>query len=212
MTENNNFLIIHSLDNTTKFLLPFQENFPYSYIALENNDEKSIYDITNKISLQEEDSTIVFLGHGCSTGLYSPESQNKFINEENGNIIFKCKNILLLSCKSEEFIKKILTTFKQAVGFGNIPSSVDEIYDRGMGNFISSEDIEIFNNTYVNAIIKSLEILLAGKINFSELPKYIEFYINKEINDILLDKDKKNRRELSKLLFEFKNEMVYLKK
>lgn len=209
MTENNNFLIIHSLDNTTKFLLPFQENFPYSYIALENNDERSKYDITNKISLQEEDSTIVFLGHGTTLGLFAPE-ENLFIDRGIGDSIFSNKNILLLSCKSNQFIKT-LNTYKQAIGFGNIRSSKEEIPYEDKCK-LTEDDIERFNNTYVNAIIKSLEILLAGKISFSELPKRIEFYINKEINDILLDKDKKNRRELSKLLFEFKNEMVYLKK
>lgn len=209
MTENNNILIIHSLDDTTKFLLPFQENFPNFYIVLENNDERSKYDITNKISLQKEDSIIIFLGHGTTLGLLAPE-ENLFIDKGIGDSIFSNKNILLLSCKSNQFITA-LKTYKQAIGFGDIPSSKEEISYEDECK-LTEDDIERFNNTYVNAIIKSLELLLAGKIIFSELPKYIEFYINKEINNILLNKSKENRRELAKLLFKFKNEMTYMKK
>ena len=74
---------------------------------------------------------------------------------------------------------------------------------------IDDKDIEWFNNTYILSIIKSLKHLLKGQIEFSEVAKYIEFYINKEINRILRDKTIINRKERARLLFEFKNDIIF---
>ena len=208
---NNNILIVHALDETTKFLLPFKEEFPEFYWEIKA-DSSNIQDTLNKISQKSENSIIIFLGHGHSNGLYAPNDRdNIIINKHIGNKIFTNKNILLLSCNSNQFIED-LETYKHIIGFGDILSSMEEVRIRSeyeANICISDEDIKWFNDTYIQSIIKTLRHLLKGKIEFSEVAKYIEFYINKEINRTLKDKTNINRKERAKLLFEFKNDMIF---
>jgi hypothetical protein len=210
MMSKYDILIVHALDETTQFLLPFKEEFPEFY--WEVKADSNIQHTLNEISQKSENSIIVFLGHGHSTGLYAPnDKDNIIINKDIANEIFTNKNILLLSCNSNQFIEK-LETYKHIIGFGDILSSIEEVRIRSeyeANICISDEDIKWFNNTYIQSIIKTLRHLLKAKIEFSEVSKYIEFYINKEINIILRDKTIINRKERAKLLFEFKNEMLF---
>lgn len=210
MMNKYDILIVHALDETTQFLLPFKEEFSEFYWEIKA-DHSNIQDTLNKISQKPKNSVIVFLGHGHSTGLYAPNDRdNIFIDKDKGNELFINKNILLLSCNSNQFIEK-LETYKHIIGFGDILSSMEEVRIRSENEAnicISDEDIKWFNDTYIQSIIKTLRHLLKGQIEFSEVAKYIEFYINKEINQILRDKTM-NRKERAKLLFEFKNEMLF---
>lgn len=212
MMSKYNLLIVHALDETTKFLLPFKNEFLEFYWEIKAN-HSNIQDTLNKISQKPKNSVIVFLGHGHSNGLYAPNDRdNIIINKDIGNKLFINKNVLLLSCNSNQFIEK-LKTYKHIIGFGNILSSMKEVNIEAdfTGNIrdIDDKDIEWFNNTYILSIIKSLKHLLKGQIEFSEVAKYIEFYINKEINRILRDKTIINRKERARLLFEFKNDMIF---
>ena len=207
MMSKYDILIVHALDETTQFLLPFKEEFPNFYWEVNN-----IHDTLDEIAKKTENSVVVFLGHGHSTGLYPPNDiHNVFINKDIGDKIFINKNVLLLSCNSNQFIQK-LTTYKHIIGFGDILSSIEEVRIRSENEAnicISDEDIKWFNDTYIQSIIKTLKHLLKGQIEFSEVAKYIEFYINKEINRTLKDKTNINRKERAKLLFEFKNDMIF---
>ena len=166
-----------------------------------------------------DNSTLVFLGHGHSSGLYSPESNNFakkiIIDVKLGDEIFKNKDIILLSCNSNQYIRKI-KKFNKIIGFGNILSSMTEVsieaeYSTGNYRNINDVDIDFFNRTYTEAIIHVLKELMEDKITFEDIPKSIEFYINIEINKTLLNKSLKNRIEISQLLFEFRNEMLFIK-
>ena len=211
MMNKYDILIVHALDETTQFLLPFKEEFPEFYWEVKV-DSSNIQDTLNKITQKSENSIIVFLGHGHSNGLYAPNNRdNIIIGKDIANKIFINKNVLLLSCNSNQFIEK-LETYKHIIGFGDILSSMEELRTRSeyeANICISDEDIKWFNNTYIQSIIKTLRHLLKGQIEFNEVAKYIEFYINKEINRILRDKTIINRKERAKLLFEFKNEMFF---
>lgn len=214
----NNLFIFHSLDETTEFLKVFQEQFQNNYHIIEPSEE-SIKKNLDLIKFLPEDSNIVFLGHGHSIGFYSPESQNfdkKIIIDTNiGNEIFLNKNILFLSCNSNQYIRK-LKGFNKIIGFGNILSSTTEVANEainftGVFRNLSKKDIDYFNNCYSFSVITALKKLNLNKIKFNEITTIIEFQINKKINDILLNKSISNRIEISKLLFEFRNEMLLIK-
>ncbi len=125
MMSKYDILIVHALDETTQFLLPFKEEFPNFY--WEVKADSNIQHTLNEISQKSENSIIVFLGHGHSTGLYAPnDKDNIIINKDIANEIFTNKNILLLSCNSNQFIEK-LETYKHIIGFGDILSSIEEV-------------------------------------------------------------------------------------
>lgn len=211
-----NIVLIHSIDDSTAFLNCFKELAPDGYLLVEPNDE-SIHNVIEKVKSIQPLSLIIFLGHGHSFGLSSPKSETYkeriIINAVIGNNIFNKHDVLLLSCKSAEFIKH-LNTYNSIIGFGNIISSLKEVTDEAdyvTGKFrdLSADDIDYFNQSYVKAIMTSLTLLINMKITFGGLPQWISYFINKEINLVLRQRDKHNRIEIATLLFEFRNEMIH---
>lgn len=217
MHNYNEILIIHALDASTLFLNIFEKAFPNYYISFTEN-ANSINIIKTRIGNLQDNSLIIYLGHGSSSGLYVPSSthnyENYFLDVIWGNHYFEGHDILLLSCKSEEYLRKI-HKYNFAFGFGNIISSLDELNfhnkysDREKK--LSDTDIEYFNNVYAKITIQIINLLIVGKIQFYEIYKYYCYLINKEICLILLDKQNSNRVELARLLFELRNEMLLLK-
>jgi hypothetical protein len=51
---------------------------------------------------------------------------------------------------------------------------------------------------------------LNKKIEFYQFKDYLTFYLNQEIGTILSIKEKENRKEIAKLLFEIRNELEFL--
>lgn len=211
-----NIICIHPKDVTTDFLRPLGKKFDANYLIIEDN-EGAHTQVLNIIEGFTEKALVVFLGHGHShclsgsnTEIYSAKT---FIDVPLANKLFKKHDILLLACRSSEFIKNISPFYNSIIGFGNILSSLDEVsneamYETGVYRNLDREDIDNFNDYYVKAISKSFEMLFKNKIIFNQIPYYISYFLNKEINKILKNKKKTNRIELAKLLFEFRNEMT----
>lgn len=216
MNNYTDLLIIHPIDKSTQFLSEFRCHFEEHYYCFDGQRNK-INEVKIKLGNLEEKNLIVYVGHGSSTGLYEPDEDgnydNYFLDANWGNNYFQDQDIILLSCNSSEFIKK-LDMCSNRIGFGNIMSSKKELDIHNntavVKKILTEDDINSFNKFYVHSIIKSLKLLINNKINFHQMPKYIEFYINKNINDILKNKLIENRTEIARLLFEFRNEMVYL--
>lgn len=209
-------LCIRPKNITTDFLDPIGNIFGHQYFIIDDNDEAHAKALST-IEALKDTSLIVFLGHGCSTSLYSANTENylqkNFIDSSHSKLFYK-HNVLFLACRSEQFISRI-SDFKNIIGFGNIISSREEIVAEAdaTGVFRELEDyeIEMFNNFYVTAVKKTFELLLSEKIQFKQVASYISFFINKSIQSVLKDKTLKNRIELAQLLFEFRNEIKYLK-
>ncbi len=210
--------VIYAFDETTRFMSVFIDYFYDNLFVI----EASVDSIKESISFLEKipaESLIVFLGHGHSTGLYTPESEyferNIFIDSTLANDVFKDKLVILLTCNSNQFIKKI-KNYKYIIGFGNILSSIKEVSLEAeivTGKFrdLTKDDIEYFNNSYCQAVIGAINKFQSGLYKFTDLPKLIEFYINQRLNETLLKKEISNRIEIAKLLFEFRNEMIIVK-
>lgn len=127
--NNRGIYCIHAKDETTEFLNDFQNLNFTAFFAVEPGDD-SIENVLAAIRKMEPVSSLVFLGHGYSNGLYSPATagyeRRTYINSTVGNDLFRGHDILLLSCRSAEFIGH-LKTYSSIIGFGNIPSSLEEI-------------------------------------------------------------------------------------
>lgn len=209
-------LCIRPKDNTTNFLDPIGSLFGDNYLIIDDNEE-SHHDVISVLKNLVSTSLIIFLGHGTSFSLHSAKSesfeQRDFITKDH-NLFFTNHNVIFLSCRSEQFIRT-LNGYRNIIGFGNIISSRHEItHDAEIsGRFrqLEEEEIDRFNQSYVYAIRSTLDLLFSGKIIFSQVANYISFFINKCINKVLRDHILKNRIELATLLFEFRNDLTYLK-
>ncbi|TCI93644.1 hypothetical protein [Tenacibaculum sp. M341] len=214
MNNYKSIVIIHAKDNSTLFLSKFKEEFDNIYYSF-SSDEKSIQKAKELICDLEPKSLIIYLGHGSSSGLYIPDNtfdyQKYFIDTTQANFYFDEHDIFLLTCKSNEFIKKIYKP-NFSIGFGNIISSKEELDHHNkyseIKKILSVDEIDLFNNIYVKSSIKVIKLLINEKIQFIDLPKYLRFQFNQEINKILLNKKNNNRIELAKLLFELRNKIV----
>ena len=217
MNNYKSILILHAVDNSTLFLGKFEEEFGNIYVPFDN-DPKSILRAKTLIGDLETKSLIIFLGHGSSLGLYEPDETHTyekfFLGVALSNHYFDEHDIFLLSCKSNELIQKIYKS-SYSIGFGNIISSITELGFHNDKNEVkktlNEDEIDMFNKLYVDCSIKVVKELVSKKINFYDVPKYFRFFINQEINKILLDKGYNNRIEFSRMLFEFRNE-IFLKR
>lgn len=214
MSEYNQIIIVHAIDNSTLFLNKFKEEFSEYYFSFDSSKE-SISIAKARLGDLTPRSLIIYLGHGSSSGLYEPDEnhlyQNFFLDVKWGNHFFEDHDVLLLSCKSNEYINRVYTS-NFALGFGNIISSDEELKIHNEKNDVkkdlSIDELNQFNQIYIEVCLKVINRLINNKISFDVVPKYFSFLINKEINKILLDKGNENRVELSRLLFEFRNEII----
>ena len=206
-------LCIHPLDESTTFLEPIREVFSSHSIIIEASLEAH-NTILEKIHDFNQKSLIIFLGHGskealkgCSTSSYELEN---FIDINRAKNLFKNHDIFLLSCNSVDFLSSF-DSYNSSIGFGNIISSMEEVeIERRFRDLnLEFDDVEIFKSSFVKAVKETLNLLLKNKIFFKEVPIHLRYFINKEINYILLDKNHQNRKEVAKLLFEFRDEMIY---
>jgi hypothetical protein len=213
----NDIYFVHSLDETTDFLNVFHKNFSNNFYIIEPNKE-SVKESIIFISKIPDNAIVVFLGHGHSTGLYTPQTKEFqkeiFINSTNGNLLFKNKKVILLSCNSNQFVRR-LESFESIIGFGNIISSMSEVSieaeQTGIYRKVDQKDIDNFNSSYCEAIILALKLAKNNSIKFEDIPKIVEFSINKKITSLLLNKTNENRTEITELYYEFRNEMIFKK-
>ena len=217
MNEYNQIIIIHAVGNSTLFLDKFKEEFSEYYFSFNSNKE-SVIKAKYILGELNPKSLIIYLGHGSSFGLYVPDEnhlyENLFVDVNWGNVFFEEHDIILLSCKSNEYISKIYKS-NLSIGFGNIISSYDELKIYNDKNEIKKslnvDEINLFNKIYIECSITIIRYLISNKISFIDIPKYFRFILNKEINKILLNKENENRVELSRMLFEFRNEILLKK-
>lgn len=181
MHKYREILILHPIDNSTKFLEPFKDSFGVNYYGF-NSD--TIYDVKAKLGDLEPKSLIVFIGHGSSSGLYEPDERHiyekYFLDEMWANHYFEDHDVILLCCRSNEFMRKI-NKASCLIGFGNIISSKRELdvhnENTEIKKNLSEEEIGLFNSYFVNSIIKTIKLLEDGKIAFKDVRKYISFLL-----------------------------------
>lgn len=217
MNDYKEILMLHAVDNSTLFLKTFEKEFSDYYVSFDSTKE-SVLMAKNKLGDLTPKSLIIFLGHGSSFGLYEPDETHKyeklFLDVNWGNHYLEDHDVLLLSCRSSEYLNKIYQS-NFSLGFGNIISSEEELRIHNKKNDITKKlsvnEINSFNEIYIKISIKIIRTLIDHVISFDKIYKYFNFLINQEINTILLDKKNENRVELSRMLFEFRNEIVMKK-
>ncbi|KAF2079428.1 hypothetical protein [Flavobacterium sharifuzzamanii] len=217
MNDYKKILMLHAVDNSTLFLKNFEKEFSDYYVSFDSTND-SVLMAKRLLGDLNPKSLIIFLGHGSSYGLYVPDESHEyeklFLDVNWGNHFFEDHDVFLLSCRSSEYIEKIFHS-NFSLGFGNIISSNEELTIHNNKNDIkkklSIDEINLFNDIYIKISIKVVKKLISNEICFSSIPRYFKFFINQEINAILLNKNNTNRVELSRMLFEFRNEIALRK-
>lgn len=202
---------IYPEDLTTDFLLPLYEHICANMNAIGiHNDTTEEDDSLDKIYAEIEDAEcIVFLGHGTSEMLYGSRCDNVVFEDINHELLFD-KRLLLLSCNSNPFIKNYKLT--NAIGFGFIPTSLDDVRQARVFHGIHIEDldkkdVDCFNTALVNAFIDTVSD--ATMVDFHLFKQRLKFNISREIVQCLLKKEAPNYRTVAdELYFVYKDLII----
>lgn len=202
--------IIHPVDATTDFLSEIYKNIDESKISILRIEKKeehfSFYDC---IPLE---NTVLFLGHGTSDSLNGASTldfEGIFMSENQLNV-FENKDIILFSCRSNQYIKKFYQSanLKNGIGFPNMITDYTEIsqYDTDRAEGLTSEDIEEFKKALVEIMAGSIRDFIELNLNIYQLYNRIILRTNK----IILNYFKINNSEpLGKMLLDLRNGMIF---
>jgi len=208
---------IYPKDKTTAFLEPIYldvlKTLGQESITLISFDENSYEDIFNIVKDLPDNAFIMFLGHGRNDKLYGvfDDSHDPFV-ESNKMWVFDRKNLFALACKSTHLLTRCFhrTSISQSIGFGNLPTSVEEVEDikKFQHVKISDEDIDKFKDIIVETVSLSIIKFYKEQLCFSGIYKHLRLLLNKKMNDaVLVDKN----RNLAELIFQMLADMSYLR-
>lgn len=230
-------LIIHPKDNTTRFLNRIKNHLINNFQSTVHHfniqySELSHNQCLSSIKVLSKGSTVIFLGHGRSNSLYGSkapyydnslvsseamlESPNKFFGKEtfidiNNIDVFRDLNVFCLACNSNAQIAKSAISKGTIcyIGFGDIPTSTEELDKSIKQHNVSLNKIISNIKTEINYIIKkSLEISIRNNNDFEQLFHLIRFISNQRISFILTQKKfLKERYIIADYIYFFKNEM-----
>ena len=200
-------------DESTDFLLPIYKQLEnisgfigYRFNTLDSQKRNNLYETLNQL---EDNSLVVFIGHGASNRLYGSVDDNGekqvLFDKENinhiGNLDFFC-----IACRSNEFAHK---HFQNYIGFGDITSDFSEIEaERNMGDpdymdWATDEDIVVFQQEFTGAIVDAIRLTHCEKL--LSMYKMLKLCFNKRIATLLVSKNVSNYRHIADLLFDVKN-------
>lgn len=222
--KTSNIICIYPSDQTTDFLSPIVkvlELYGASIFRLQPND-CPYNDIKRRIYESESGTLVFFLGHGADNRLYGAMvngSKDIFVNStENG--IFNDKNIVLLACKSNDFIQSYLTKKRtqypplNAIGFGILPTDWNDVIAERDGdamafNGIIEQDIDYFRTTLVQIFSSTIKYILDKGFSVKKFYTHIKLRLNKEIATLLTERQKMHYSEIAALFHRVKEEVYF---
>lgn len=220
--NNKRLHFIFPKDETTDFL-----NEIINYVQRETDVEIVVHRITtiddHLIFLQKAEEIlpanelIIFMGHGMSSALSGAliegRSYGHFISEHQLTL-FKNKKILLLSCRSNEYLHKFGfdAGIKAGIGFPNlITDSYELIYpdepERVSG--VTDVEIELFKTTIVDIVKYSLEDFIMRQLPFYQLFTRLKLRAQKKLLTFYSENAGKGKLPYGKMLYDL-NEGIYI--
>ena len=213
---NHRIACIYPMDETTGFLLPIferlQKESNFIDYRFDTNDINSVDKMKDDLLNLEQPSFIVFLGHGASYCLYgTPKGDKKKILFSIDDLkLFQNHSCFFLSCRSSEFLR---TKAQSYIGFGDIPTDYLEIIsERDLGDIhymsgINEAEIELYKSYIVDIILHTIDS--CGCESLLTFYNKLKLYTNKQIADLLVNKEVPNYRLLADLLYSWKSEIEY---
>lgn len=197
-------ICIYPQDATTVFLRPLCNFICSTFGATEIGFDTSGDDDPHEAIYAgiRDAQTVFFLGHGKSDCLYASITDNDVLIDKSNVSLLEGKHLFLLACNSEQFIKKY--GLSDAIGFGFLPTSKDDVdrtknYHKVDISGTAKQDVDCFNASLVNCLIKSLSIETMN--DPSLFAERLKFNVSIEIVDCLINTKSPNYRIVADELF-----------
>lgn len=205
-------ICIYPQDATTGFLRPLCEFICSTFGATEIGFDTSGDDDPHEAIYAgiRNAQTIFFLGHGRSDCLYASVMDNDKLIEKSNVSLLEGKQLFLLACDSDQFIKNY--ELSNAIGFGFLPTSKDDVNRRKNYHKLdisgtTQQDVDCFKSALVNSLINSLSIETI--IDPSLFAERLKFNASMEIVDCLLNTKSPNYRIVAdELYFLYKDMLI----
>jgi hypothetical protein len=208
---------IYPKDETTEFLEPIYLEalsvFGEEIVTLISFEENSYEENFELVRALPSSSNIIFLGHGRNNRLYGlfDKSYTPFV-ESNKMWVFNEQNLFALACKSTHLLTYCFhrTSISHSIGFGNLPTSTDEVDEiKKIKHLqISDDDIEEFKSIIVEVVSLSIIKFYKEGLCFSHIYKHLRLLLNIKMNNaVLINKN----RNLAELVFQMLADMSYLR-
>ena len=219
--NNSKIHIIHPKDESTDFLDSITE-YIEKYTSVEINllrlqTKKDHFIFFELIQSINDDELILFFGHGTSKGLSGSVTkdfeQREFITEKQLKI-FENKNIVILSCRSNQYLNSYFKecNLKSAIGFPNLITDYEEIEyhdDPKRVENLKQEDIDIFRKMIVDIIKFSLEDYINHNLSIQQLYNRIKLRINKKVINLYFETPNRGKLPLGKILNDMASDLKY---
>lgn len=201
-------LCIFPQDNTTLFLKPIADKLQelgYDVCDDSTNNEEYVKTILKNIPNYDN---IVFLGHGSSEALLG-SNLTSMINADNVDLL-RGKKLFLLSCNSKEFISSY--SLADAIGFDIIPTGETDLLSILNMDYYYFEDIpddkdmEYFREAIARIIKNSFDG--SDMANMTMLYNRVKMYTNRERYECIRKAKNLHYRDVLKMLYDFKDNMV----
>ena len=204
-------ICIYPEDITTAFLRPLCDFICSTFGATEIGFDTSGDDDPHEAIYAgiRNAQTIFFLGHGRSDCLYASVIDNDKLIDENNVSLLEGKQLFLLACDSDQFIKKY--NLSNAIGFGFLPTSKYDVDRRRKYHEVdisstTQQDVDCFTAALVNSLIKSLsKEAIDDPFLFAER---LRFNASVEIVDCLINTKSSNYRIVADELYCFYKDML----
>ncbi len=203
-------------DRTTDFLMPIYEQIEkiidFIGYRFDTNDQYKKQFLYSELNTMNDISMLLFLGHGASNMLYGSVGENgdkqELFNKNNISHLSKV-NFVGVACRSKEFAHN---SFKNYIGFGDITSDFSEIIaERNYGDpnyldWATEIDVDNFQKLFVESIKNA--ILLSKCSDISLLYKMMKLCFNKQIAELVRQKNIPNYHHLADMMFNILSEMT----
>lgn len=209
---------IYPKDETTEFLEPIyleaKDSVGEDNVTLISFDNRSYQENFEQVKNLPKGSNIIFLGHGRENRLYGlfDESFEPFV-ESNKMWVFNEKNLFALACKSTHLLTYCFhrTSINHSIGFGHLPTSVEEVDEiKKIKHLkVSDDEIEEFKSIIVEAVSMSIIKFYNEGLCFSQIYNHLRLLLNKKMNDAVLVYKNRN---LAELIFQMLADMSYLRR
>lgn len=204
--------IIHPVDETTDFLCEIYDHLSsesFNLLRIATRQDHSLF-----FENPPKEDVVLFLGHGTSTalnGAMTSAYEHKIFISETQLTVFEGKDVILFSCRSDQYIRKFFNSSKlrTAIGFPNMITDKDEIEhyeDPERAEGLTKDDIEIFRKILVTIMAGSLKDFIEKDLSVIEFLNRIIIRTNVAI--IKLFKNPNLNPPLGKMLLDFRKGLM----
>ncbi|MDQ3192757.1 MAG: hypothetical protein M3Q58_14275 [Bacteroidota bacterium] len=215
--------VIFPKDGTTDFLeeiIDYLKNQTKAIITVHRiNDLEQQLDFKSNIGdFIPINSNVLFIGHGTSSSLRGPvvplNSFGPFFSESELSL-FKTHRIILLTCRSSDYLKKYgkESGLKAGIGFPNLITDYYEIIypeDPHRVTGLAESEIILFRNVLVDIVKFSLEEFINGNLSFFQLYKRIKLRSQKALIKFYNRNHDKGKLPYGKMLYDLNDGLGFI--